>query len=51
MAALRAQLTPTRAVLIVTHDPRLKQFADRILEIEDGRIVADSPNTAQETFH
>lgn len=27
-----------RAVLIVTHDPRLLPFADRVVHIEDGRI-------------
>jgi putative ABC transport system ATP-binding protein len=27
------------AVLVVTHDPRVVPFADRILDIEDGRIV------------
>jgi len=27
------------AVLIVTHDPRLLPFADRVVHIEDGRIV------------
>jgi putative ABC transport system ATP-binding protein len=30
---------PARAVLIVTHDPRLLPFADRIVHIEDGRIT------------
>ena len=30
-----------RALFIVTHDPRLIPFADRILRIEDGRIVND----------
>ena len=30
-----------RAVLIVTHDPRLLPFADRIVHIEDGRIVRE----------
>ena len=29
------------ATLCVTHDPRLLTFADRILRMEDGRIVAD----------
>ena len=29
------------ATLCVTHDPRLLSFADRILRMEDGRIVAD----------
>jgi len=31
-----------RAVVIVTHDPRIFPFADRIVHIEDGRIV-DGP--------
>ncbi len=53
MGALRQELTPERGVLIVTHDPRLKQFADRVLEIEDGRIVADYENApgASEAYH
>jgi putative ABC transport system ATP-binding protein len=32
---------PARAMFIVTHDPRIMPFADRILRIEDGRIVND----------
>jgi putative ABC transport system ATP-binding protein len=32
---------PARAVLIVTHDPRLLPFADRIVHIEDGRITGE----------
>jgi putative ABC transport system ATP-binding protein len=31
----------SRATFIVTHDPRIMPFADRILRIEDGRIVDD----------
>ena len=30
---------PTRAVLVVTHDPRIVPFAKRIIRIEDGLIV------------
>ena len=30
--------------LIVTHDPRLAQRCDRIIELVDGRFVADRPN-------
>ena len=30
-----------RGVLVVTHDTRLLPFADRILNIEDGRIVRE----------
>ena len=29
------------AVLAVTHDPRTMKYADRILKIEDGRIVGE----------
>lgn len=29
-----------RAVLVVTHDPRVISFADRIIEIEDGLLVS-----------
>jgi len=30
-----------RAVLVVTHDNRIFHFADRILEMSDGRIIGD----------
>jgi putative ABC transport system ATP-binding protein len=30
-----------RAVLVVTHDPRLFGFADRIVRIEDGALTHD----------
>jgi len=33
---------PARGVLVVTHDPRIVEFADRIVSIEDGRIISDS---------
>jgi putative ABC transport system ATP-binding protein len=32
---------PDRGVLVVTHDPRLVSFADRIVHIEDGNIVRE----------
>jgi putative ABC transport system ATP-binding protein len=32
---------PARALFVVTHDPRIIPFCDRILHIEDGRLVAD----------
>jgi lipoprotein-releasing system ATP-binding protein len=34
------------AFLIVTHDPRLARRCDRIVELVDGRIAGDHPNTA-----
>ena len=32
---------PAHGVLVVAHDPRILQFADRIVHIEDGRIVGE----------
>jgi len=32
---------PSRSVLVVTHDPRIVPFADRIVRIEDGYIVGE----------
>lgn len=32
-----------RAVLVVTHDPRLAAFADRVLALEDGRLTTAPP--------
>jgi putative ABC transport system ATP-binding protein len=29
-----------RAVVVVTHDPRLERYADRVARVEDGRVVA-----------
>jgi putative ABC transport system ATP-binding protein len=37
---------PARGVLVVTHDPRILPFADRIVRIEDGRIVGEERNSA-----
>jgi len=33
---------PQRCVLLVTHDSRVFSFADRILEMSDGRLVSDT---------
>ena len=37
--------SPKRCVIVVTHDQRIFRFADRIAEMEDGRIsrVVDDP--------
>ena len=35
-----AALAPDRAVIVVTHDPRIYRFADRIAVMEDGLIHA-----------
>jgi putative ABC transport system ATP-binding protein len=39
----RAATEHGAAVVCVTHDPRLEAFADRIVHIEDGRILSDEP--------
>jgi putative ABC transport system ATP-binding protein len=33
----------SRGVLVVTHDPRVLPFANRIVHIEDGRIASEEP--------
>ena len=37
---------PTRAVLVVAHDPRILPFADRVVRIEDGLIVGEQQRRA-----
>jgi putative ABC transport system ATP-binding protein len=37
---------PARGVLVVAHDPRIVPFANRIIHIEDGRIVGVEPGGA-----
>jgi cell division transport system ATP-binding protein len=44
MELLRALATDQgRAVVVVTHDPRLERFADRVVRVEDGRIESNLP--------
>jgi putative ABC transport system ATP-binding protein len=38
--------TQSRGVLVVTHDPRIVPFANRIIRIEDGLIVGDEKSSA-----
>ncbi len=37
---------PGRGVLVVTHDPRILPFANRVVRIEDGRIVGEERGAA-----
>jgi putative ABC transport system ATP-binding protein len=40
-----------QTMVIVTHDPYAAAFADRVIFIEDGKVVSDAPNlTADEIF-
>jgi len=45
-----AARTPGRCVIIVTHDPRTYGFADRITEMEDGRVKAVYEGDTIQTF-
>ena len=40
--------TPERAVMVVTHDPRIFAFADRIAHMDDGMIVDVTESTPTE---
>lgn len=40
--------TSERAVLVVTHDPRILEFADRIAHMEDGKIIDITQQTVAE---
>jgi putative ABC transport system ATP-binding protein len=37
----QAAATQDRCVLVATHDPRLREFADRVVQMRDGRIVPE----------
>jgi len=39
-----------RAVVVVTHDPRIMEFADRVVCLEDGKIAPESAATAAARF-
>ncbi|MDZ4365353.1 ABC transporter ATP-binding protein [Brevundimonas sp.] len=41
----RAATEHGAAVICVTHDPRLEAWADRVIKIEDGKIVDDQRHT------
>ena len=43
---LRQQVSPERGILLVTHDHRLAEFADRVIEIEDGAVSRVVPGGA-----
>lgn len=49
MAVLRdAAKRPDRTVIVVTHDPRIFEFADRIARMDDGRITEIVEGKARE---
>jgi hypothetical protein len=42
-----AEIQSSRGVLIVTHDPRMLRFANRIVHIEEERIIGEERGTAR----
>ncbi len=39
------------AVVVVSHDPRLETIADRVLRLEDGRLIDDEPRSDLPSDH
>jgi putative ABC transport system ATP-binding protein len=37
----RVAVQPDRVTVVVTHDPRVFEFGDRIITLDDGRVAAD----------
>jgi len=38
-----------RSILLVTHDPRISSYADRILQMKDGRITGETRNNKEDS--
>jgi len=48
MALLRRMAQdPGRALVVVTHDNRILEFADRIAHMDDGKIIGITPTTGE----
>jgi putative ABC transport system ATP-binding protein len=45
----RVAVQPDRAVIIVTHDSRVYHFSDRIIHLDDGRVVRAEDRRAAQT--
>jgi len=48
LAFLIGARTEKRTVVLVTHDPRVAERADRVLTMRDGRLVGDGPHYVPE---
>ncbi|SIS80625.1 MacB family efflux pump subunit [Neptunomonas antarctica] len=44
MKLLRELHRDGHTIILVTHDPNIAEFADRVIEIKDGEIIGDTPN-------
>jgi putative ABC transport system ATP-binding protein len=38
-----------RSILLVTHDPRISSYADRILQMKDGKITEETVNNREKS--
>nr|WP_320135323.1 MacB family efflux pump subunit [uncultured Amphritea sp.] len=45
MKLLRELHRDGHTIILVTHDPHIAEFADRVIEIKDGEIIGDTLNT------
>ena len=53
MGLLRGAVDARRTVILVTHDPRMAQIADRVLTIRDGELAGNeriAPRSLEEIF-
>ena len=46
LGALKDLSRENRAIVLVTHDPRVFPYADRLVQLEDGRLASDTGTLA-----
>jgi len=46
MDLLRQLADEGRTLIVVTHDPRIGDYADRIVHMEDGRVLREAPGSS-----
>lgn len=46
MKLLRELHLDGHTIILVTHDPSIAEFADRVIEIKDGEIISDQANSS-----
>jgi len=51
MTLLYNSVNERRAVIVVTHDPRVYEFSDRVATIEDGRITRTRSSTERRSMN